>query len=142
MVVDGLHRIRSFFSAIGISIFSTDRHHTFGIDYVHAIDSIIHQMNTPISHQSPSIIPEPAKIEMETIFIKWSFLCRTEPHIIVDAVRYRRVAFDRTRFHPALLRPYFVDADVSQQPLPSIFVSIIKISLTSLPLTDLEASIR
>src|SRR5690625_7003752 len=99
-------------------------------------------MNTPISHQSPSIIPEPAKIEMETIFIEWSFLCSTVPHIIVDAVRYRRVAFDRNRFHPATIRPCGDDADFSHHSRPYILASIIKMFLSSLPLTDLYDSIR
>ena len=93
--IDSLQKVRSFACIIGITELTARCHNGLRSGYIHAIKCIIQQMHTPVCHQTTGIVPEPTEGKVETVWIKWTFGGRAQPHVIINARRYGSIWLDR-----------------------------------------------
>src|SRR5690625_2246723 len=98
-------------------------------------------MHPPIRHQSAGVIPKPTKFEMETIRVKWSFLCRPEPTVVMNTCGYGSIRLNRNTVHPPLICPCFHQSYFTQFTRMHKIDSIFKMLLAPLPLAHLHNAI-
>ena len=94
-------------------------------------------MNTPVGHQSTCVIPEEAEVVMESIGIKRTFGCRSEPHIIIDSCGNGAVRNNRKGGLVILVGPYLHSTDAADTAGLQKISCFIPVRIAALPLTNL-----
>src|SRR5699024_9752836 len=84
---------------------------------------------------------KPTKFEMETIRVKWSFLCRPEPTVVMNTCGYGSIRLNRNTVHPPLICPCFHQSYFTQFTRMHKIDSIFKMLLAPLPLAHLHNAI-
>src|SRR5690606_35381392 len=94
-------------------------------------------MHAPIRHQTARVIPKPAEIKMEAVFVKGLFWSRSKPHVIVHPRRSGTVGLNGHGFHPSLVGPALHQTNLSQLAGFDIIDGIGVLGAASLPLAYL-----